>query len=233
MKKIVLLLCSFLLASCGLGEVPSSSSRPSSAFEEESSSAGGGTSSSREEAVSSSEEESASSSSVAESSPSLPVASSSVEEVSSESVPSSFEETSGSSSSSSSSEEEAFSSSSSSEDEGPASSSEEEVDPPESESKTIVGTFLDDWALASDPAFFVWGWDEGTAPGSYYAGEVVDGRLEASVPSAIDSIIVLRYNPAGILPEVGQDAWVDGAWNQTETISLAGTSYEIRFIPGY
>lgn len=234
MKKIVLLLCSFLLASCGLGEVPSSSSRPSSAFEEESSSAGGGTSSSGEEAVSSSDEESASSSSVAESSPFLPVASSSVEEVSSESAPSSFEETSGSSSSSSSSsEEEAFSSSSSSEDGGAASSSEEEVDPPESESKTIVGTFLDDWALASDPAFFIWGWDEGTAPGSYYAGEVVDGRLEASVPSAIDSLIVLRYNPAGILPEVGQDTWVDGAWNQTETISLTGTSYEIRFIPGY
>lgn len=233
MKKIVLLLCSFLLASCGLGEVSSSSSRPSSAFEEESSSAAGGTSSSGEAAVSSSEEESTSSSSVGESSSSLPVASSSVEEVSSESAPSSLEETSGSSSSSSSSEEEAFSSSSSSEDGGAASSSEEEVDPPESESKTIVGTFLDDWALASDPAFFIWGWDEGTAPGSYYAGEVVDGRLEASVPSAIDSLIVLRYNPAGILPEVGQDTWVDGAWNQTETISLTGTSYEIRFIPGY
>lgn len=233
MKKIVLLLCSFLLASCGLGEVPSSSSRPSSAFEEESSSAGGGTSSSGEEVVSGSDEESASSSSVAESSSSLPAASSSVEEVSSESAPSSLEEASDSSSSSSSSEEEAFSSSSSSEDGGAASSSEEEVDSPESESKTIVGTFLDDWALASDPAFFVWGWDEGTAPGSYYAGEVVDGRLEASVPSAIDSLIVLRYNPAGILPEVGQDTWVDGAWNQTETISLTGTSYEIRFIPGY
>lgn len=99
--------------------------------------------------------------------------------------------------------------------------------------KTIRGTFLDDWALSDDPSFFVWGWDEGTAPGSYYAGEVVDGRLESTVPSAIDSLIVLRYNPAGILPEAGQDTWVDGAWNQTETISLTGTSYEIRFIPGY
>lgn len=99
--------------------------------------------------------------------------------------------------------------------------------------KTIRGTFLDDWALSDDPSFFVWGWDEGTAPGSYYAGEAVDGRLEASVPSAIDSLIVLRYKPAGILPEAGQDTWVDGTWNQTETISLTGTSYEIRFIPGY
>lgn len=34
----------------------------------------------------------------------------------------------------------------------------------------------------------------------------------------------------GTLPKVGQDT---GDWNQTETISLTGTSYEIRFIPGY
>ena len=121
----------------------------------------------------------------------------------------------------------------SSSEEEASSSAGESLDSLEEGEKEIVGTFLDDWALSDDPAFFLWAWVDGGEPGRYYAGEVVDGFLESRVPSEIDSLIVLRYDPSGTLPTPGQDTWVDGDWNVTDTIALSGTTYEISFIPGY
>lgn len=109
-------------------------------------------------------------------------------------------------------------------------SSPEEDDP---NVRTLTGTFTEDWALDAGAVFYAYGWGTGLSS-TWYAGEVVEGKLVVKLDLAVTAFLVARFDPNGTLPVVGTSDWVS-CWNQTLDITITEgmTTFDVTFDPTY
>ena len=104
---------------------------------------------------------------------------------------------------------------------------------PDVNTKTLTGTFSDDWALSDSPVFFAWAWG-GEISGQYYSALVEENTLTIIVDNEITGLKIQRFAPDGSLPQEGDTTYIEECWNATSDIDVsASLTFDITFITGY